>query len=92
MQKNQPVIASSLNQGLKNFIIGKLWIHNVTGNRPGAIRISRNLPTSVTLEPGATLFLNTNLKRDGKQDADFNISVLLPTETVDKLIQSNHRS
>ncbi len=85
---NMPIVASSLAQGLKNFIVGKLWLHSVDGNRPGAIRISRNLPADITLQAGATLFLNTNLKRDGKMDADFNVSILLPVETADQLIQS----
>lgn len=84
----EPIVASGLAQGLKNYIIGKLWITNVSGNKPGAIRISRNLPSDLVLKAGSTLFLNQNTKREGKQDADFSVSVLLPTELADKLIQT----
>ena len=92
MQNTQAVVASSLNQGLKNFIIGKMWLHSVAGNRPGAIRISRDLPTDVVLKAGTTLFLNTNTKREGKVDADFSISVLLPAATADALIQAERQA
>jgi len=91
MEKTQSVIASCLNQGLKNFIIGKLWVNSVDGSRPGAIRINRNLAADIILKAGATLFLNTNKKREGKQDADFSVSVLLPTATTDKLIEAGHQ-
>jgi len=88
----QSIVASSLNEGLKNYIIGKLWINSVDGSRPGSIKINRNLATDVILKAGATLFLNTNKKRENKQDADFSISVLLPTETADKLIEAEHQA
>ena len=91
MEKTQSVIASSLNEGLKNFIIGKLWVNSVDGSRPGAIRINRNLATDIILKAGATLFLNTNKKRENKQDADFSVSVLLPTATADKLIEAERQ-
>jgi len=86
------IIASSLNEGLKNFIIGKLWINSVDGSRPGAIRINRNLATDIILKAGATLFLNTNKKREGKQDADFSVSVLLPVDTANQLIEAEHQA
>lgn len=88
----QPIVASCLNQGLKNFIVGKLWVNSVDGSRPGAIRINRNLATDIILKAGATLFLNTNKKRENKQDADFSVSVLLPVETADRLIEAEHQA
>ena len=91
MEKTQSVIASSLNEGLKNFIIGKLWVNSVDGSRPGAIRINRNLATDIVLKAGATLFLNTNKKRENKQDADFSISVLLPVDTANQLIEAERQ-
>ena len=84
--ENLEVVASNTNEGLKNFIVGKMWTNNLAGNRPGAIRISRNLPADITLKPGTTLFLTPNNKREGKQDADFNVLVLLPVAVADKLI------
>src|SRR3990167_4759263 len=87
MENTKAIVASALNEGLKSFIIGKLWIHSMNGSRPGAIRINRNLATDVIIKAGATLFLNTNTKRDGKQDADFSVSVLLPTATANQLIE-----
>lgn len=91
MQNMQSVEASSLNAGLKNFIIGKLWVNSVDGSRPGAIRINRNLPTDIVLKASTTLFLNTNTKREGKQDADYSVSVLLPVETADALIAASQK-
>ena len=86
MDIKQPVTASNSNAGLKNFIIGKMWINSNDNNRPGSIRISRSLPTDVVLKASTTLFLTPNKKRDGKNDADFSVTVLLPTETADALI------
>ncbi|MCR4260820.1 MAG: hypothetical protein NUV96_00530, partial [Candidatus Colwellbacteria bacterium] len=60
---NDVVVASAANAGLKNFIIGKMWVNSVDGNRPGAIKISRDLPTDIVLKAGTTLFLTTNTKR-----------------------------
>lgn len=88
MTNNQPVVASNTNAGLKNFIIGKMWVNSQDGSRPGAIRISRDLPTDIVLKAGTTLFLNTNTKREGKVDADYSVSVLLPTATADQLIEA----
>ena len=92
MQNNQAIIASALNEGLKNFIIGKLWIHSTDGSRPGAIRINRNLATDIILKAGTTLFLNHNKKRDNKQDADYSISVLLPATTANQLIEAERQT
>jgi hypothetical protein len=78
--------ASNTNQGLKNFIIGKMWLTSQDGNRPGTIKISRNLPSDVLLKAGTTLFLGQNTKREGKMDADFNVSILLPEAVANQLI------
>ena len=85
---NNPVTASNPNAGLKSFIIGKMWINSQDGSRPGAIRISRDLPTDIVLKAGTTLFLNTNSKREGKADADYSVSVLLPVAVADQLIEA----
>ena len=85
------VQASPLNEGLKNFIIGKLWVNSINSSRPGAIRINRNLPTEIVLKAGTTLFLSINKKREGKQDADFSVSVLLPTATAETLIAASQK-
>ena len=85
--QDTPIVARATNDGLKNFIIGKLWTNSKNGTRPGTLRISRDLPQDIVLTKGTTLYLTTNIKREDKLDADFSISVLLPTATADKLIQ-----
>lgn len=85
---NEQAVAAEVNRGLKHFIIGKFWINSIDGTRPGAVKISRNLPRDIVLKAGTTLFLNNNKKREGKTDADYNVSVLLPTAIADKLIQA----
>ncbi len=84
--ENTPIVAELQNSGLKNFIIGKAWASSQDGNRPGTIRISRDLPRPIELKAGTTLFLSRNDKRDGKMDADFSVSVLLPVTVADQLI------
>lgn len=84
----ESVVASITNAGLKNFIIGKMWVNNVNGTRPGAIRISQNLPADITIKAGTTLFLNNNKKREGKIDADYSVSILLPAKIADQLIEA----
>lgn len=81
------IAPSPTNSGLKHFAIGKMWLTSLNGNKPGTIRISSSLPKDIRLTPNSTLFLSFNTKRAGKSDADYNVSVLLPTEAVDKLIQ-----
>lgn len=83
---SNPIIAAVSNEGLKNFIIGKLWLSSQDGSRPGALRISRDLPSDIVIKPGTTLFLNRNNKRDGMNDADYSVSILLPAATADSLI------
>ncbi len=85
---NESVVAANVNSGLKNFIIGKMWSSSVDGSKPGAIRISRNLPANIVLKAGTTLFLNHNTKREGKVDADYSVSVLLPVAIAEKLIKA----
>lgn len=78
--------ASTINSGLKSFIVGKMWLTSKDGSRPGCIRISRYLPKDIVLKPSVTLFIHQNNKRAGKADADYSISVLLPTAVTDNLI------
>lgn len=85
---NESIVAANVNSGLKHFIIGKMWASSVDGSKPGAIRVSRNLPANIVIKAGTTLFLNYNTKREGKVDADFSVSVLLPTAVAEKLIEA----
>lgn len=85
---NESVVAASVNSGLKHFIIGKMWESSVDGSKPGSVRISRNLPANIVLKAGTTLFLNHNTKREGKVDADYSVSVLLPIAVAEKLIET----
>jgi len=87
MQEVTPV---SQNDGLKNFIIGKVWAQSQDGSRAGSIKINRSLPAKLVITPGMTLFLTANKKREGKQDADYSVSVLLPKETADRLIAAQN--
>ena len=80
------VEVSTVNDGLKHFIIAKMWVKSQDGSRAGVIRTSRSLPANIVLKANTTLYLSPNNKRDGKQDADYSISVLLPTETTNQLI------
>lgn len=64
----------------KHFTIGREWNTSQTGDRLGAIRISNTLPAPVVLEPGTMLFRFPNVKREGKNDADTLISILLPVD------------
>lgn len=84
------VEAVASNTGLKNFIVGKMWATSQDGVRPGTLRINRDLPRNIILKPDMTLFVNKNTKREGKNDADYSISILLPTATADALILEEH--
>ena len=86
MNPTRIITAVTPNDGLKNFIIGKLWVNSQDGSRPGSLRISRDLPSDIVLTPGVTLFLTPNRKREGKIDADYSVSILLPVATADHLI------
>jgi hypothetical protein len=86
------VIASSANEGLKNFIIAKMWLSAQDGVRPGTMRVSRDLPSDIVLKPGTTLFLSRNTKREGKMDADFSVSILLPAAVADNLIAAERKA
>ena len=78
--------AVSQNEGLMNFIIGKVWLN---AGRGGQLIIDRDNPADIVLTPGMRVNLTdqTNRKRDGKLDADYSVSVLLPTEQVQRLIE-----
>lgn len=86
MENKDTVVASSTNSGLKNFIIGKMWINSQDGSRAGSIKINRDLPCTIALKADTTIYLHTNTKREGKNDADYSVSILLPTSTTDGLI------
>lgn len=84
--KTPAIVAQSANSGLKNYIIGKLWSKSKDGTKAGSIRLNRDLPRAITLTPGAVLYLHSNIKREGKLDADYSVSVLLPSQLADELI------
>lgn len=81
----QNISAVSQNEGLKNFIIGKVWLN---AGRGGQLIMDRDNPANIVLTPGMKINLTdqTAKKREGKIDADFSVSVLLPTETANRLI------
>ena len=72
----------------KNVIIGKAWKPNPETGRQGSIKISRDLPIDLVLKAGTSLNVNFNNQREGKQDADYNISVIVPTTQADELIET----
>jgi len=80
------IVAQNTNSGLKNFIIGKIWCTSKDGTKAGSIRINKDLPREITLTPGTVLYLHANTKREGKLDADYSVSVLLPSKLADELI------
>jgi hypothetical protein len=84
----EEVTAVAPNNGLKNFIIGRAWTNSQDPTRSGSIKINRGLPAKIVLTADMTLFLTTNIKRDGKNDPDFNVSVLLPIDVADRLIEA----
>lgn len=79
---------AKVNQGLKPFIIGKLWTSSKDSNRPGALVISRSLQESFEISAGQRFNLFPNTKREGKQDADYSVSMLLPEAEADRLIEA----
>lgn len=80
------VSAVSQNEGLMNFIIGKAWINQ---GRGAQLIIDRDNPVDIVLTPGMKINLTdqTSQKREGKMDADYSVSILLPTETAERLIE-----
>ena len=84
---NEKIVAAKQNSGLMNFIIGRAWLNTDTG-RVGNLIINRDLPHDLILQAGTTLLLTdqTDRKRVGKLDADYSVSILLPTEQAIKLI------
>lgn len=77
--------AVSATQGLMNFIVGKVWLNP---GRGGQLIVDRDNPGDITLTPGMRINLTdqTDKKRDGKQDADYSISILLPEAEALKYI------
>lgn len=84
--KPAAIVAQNTNSNLKNFIIAKLWLSDKSGTKAGSIKISRDLPRPITLTPGTALYLHANTKREGKLDADYSVSVLLPSQLANELI------
>ena len=83
---NDTIATQNVERTLKNFIIGKLWTTSKDGSNPGVLRINQNLPKDITLTKGTSLFLHEQKKREGKMDADYSVSVLLPIAIADELI------
>lgn len=82
----EAIVAVKQNSGLMNFIIGKAWLNPGT-NTPGKININRDLPQDIILQAGTQLLLTEQKKREGKQDADYSVSILLPADTAKRLIE-----
>ena len=85
------VVAQNTNSNLKNFIIAKLWLSDKSGSRAGSIKTNRDLPRDITLTPGTVMYLHANTKREGKLDADYSVSVLLPSKLADELISAQRQ-
>ena len=81
---SQNIIGVNQNEGLMNFIIGKAWKNGDNIN----IVFDRDNPSDVVCKAGSSLRLTDveNKKREGKVDADYSVSVLLPRETAETLI------
>ena len=81
-------ISSIRPEGVKSFIIGKKWTLSKDGSQPGAIRLNRDLPESLksrTIKASDLQFF-PNEKRQGYNDADFTVSILLPIAEADAYI------
>ena len=91
METNNSIAVQDNGALNKTFIVGKIWIRSKDGTRPGCLRVNRDLPQNLTIHPGATLILHENIKRIGKMDADFSVSVILPAETANRLIAAQKR-
>ena len=78
--------AVSQDSNLMNFIIGKLWLNE---GRGGQLVIDRDNPADIVLTPGMRVNLTdqTDKKREGKQDADYSVSILLPKADAIRLIE-----
>jgi hypothetical protein len=82
----EQIKAVSQNDGLMNFIIGKIWLNP---GRGGQVIIDRDNPADIILTPGMKINLTdqTGKKREGKADADFSVSILLPEQQAIELIE-----
>jgi len=78
--------AVSQNEGLMNFIVGKVWLN---AGRGGQLIIDRDNPADIVLTPGMRVNLTdqTDKKREGKLDADYSVSILLTETDAMRLIE-----
>ena len=49
-------------------------------------RTDRNLPKDIKVEAGKSLYFYTNKKREGKRDADYSVSIVLPEAEAQSII------
>ena len=77
--------AVSQDNSLMNFIVGKAWLNAGKGAQ---IVMDRDNPGDIILTPGMRINLTdqTADKREGKQDADYSVSILLPVAEATRLI------
>ncbi len=78
--------AVNQDSNLMNFIVGKIWLN---AGRGGQLIIDRDNPADIVLTPGMRVNLTdqTDKKRDGKLDADYSVSILLPKTDAIRLIE-----
>jgi hypothetical protein len=70
--------------------IGRAWINKVSEGSRGpalSIQMDRNLSADITLSPGDRVYLWPNKKREGIRDADFRLSMDVPTALADEIIE-----
>lgn len=79
-------IQAQSTQQFKNFIFGKIWLTSKDGMRPGSFKVIRDLPRDILVKAGQTYPIHINAKRDGKKDADFSVSILLPVDVANQMI------
>ena len=74
----------------KSLNIGRAWINNVPEGTRGpalSIQLDRNLGADISLSPGDRVYLWPNNKRAGVRDADFRLSLDVPTALADEIIE-----
>lgn len=83
-------VVSSAQSNTKLLTIGRIWNNVKTGDRMPAMsgRLDRDLPVSVTLSPNSRFVIFKNDKREGKQDADFRLAIVLDTDVADDIIKT----
>lgn len=82
---------SANNDRGRSLSVGRVWINQyaTAENRQPAMRgiIDNNLPIELMLKAGARFALFPNIKREGKNDPDFRLSIEgFDTETADYVI------